>query len=387
MLLFATYSCQVEGLEPISIANGSLETTKKVNPTFLKHDLSRYKIKPIWKSALTFENIEAVEVNFTLDKKTYKPLSKDGKINGRQRLLLTFERGKIRETIIEYIPSDSFMGDIKDINSGNFKSKQFDGEVSFKKPKDKYSIVWVLSKGIVAKKLIRTQLVTKNKTTNKSAGYEVCSEHEVLYEVCVGAAGEERCITSTRWVYDCIWVEYDPDPELPPDEDPYDCSVNNSWPWCQDGGGGDPTDPENECSNLESTFDSSYGQSISEDINSVVTFDDSSSRTVRYTWNFYRGYGITLQSVDKGVHNRVGDHWEWGSLTHEYVYQTTDNSLFEVTHTVNNASSIVNSPNTATITINYNVKAVLNCGGIAVKTKEENNTSSSVKSPYADGDQ
>ena len=53
------------------------------------------------------------------------------------------------------------MGDIKNINSSNFKSKQFDGEVSFKNAKDNYSIVWILSKGIVTKKLKRTELDTK----------------------------------------------------------------------------------------------------------------------------------------------------------------------------------------------------------------------------------
>lgn len=108
-------------------------------------------------------------MNFTLDKKTYKPLSKNGKISGRQRLLLTFEKGKTRETIIEYVPSKTFTGDIKEINSGNFKSKQFDGEVSFKNPKDNYTMVWVLSKGVVNKKLKRTSSITKQKKTSKTA--------------------------------------------------------------------------------------------------------------------------------------------------------------------------------------------------------------------------
>lgn len=187
-LLLTNYSCQVEELEPISTVKGSLETTKKVSPAFFKHDLSSYKIIPIWKSAITFENTEAIEVNFTLDKKTYKPLSKNGKISGRQRLLLTFEKGKIRETIIQYIPSDTFMGDIKEINSGNFKSKQFDGEVSFKNPKDNYSMVWVLSKGVVNKKLKRTSSITKQKKTSKTATslIYVCSDREIEYEICVG---------------------------------------------------------------------------------------------------------------------------------------------------------------------------------------------------------
>lgn len=380
LLLYATYSCHVEELEPISTVKSSLKTAKKINSAFLKHDLSSYKIKPIWKSAITFENTEAVEVNFTLDKKTYKPLSKNGKINGRQRLLLTFEGSKIRETIIEYIPLDTFIADIKVINSGNFKLKQFDGVITFKNIKEDSKIVWYLSKDKIVKKGKRVPYKNKNSTTNRYVWYYGCHG----YTVCVGNGAEEYCEDRTICEWESVWED---DPEEPPVEDPFDCAVNNSWPWCQDGGSSDPTDPGNECSNLEHTFDSSYGQSISEDINSVVTFNDSSSRTVEYTWSFYRGYGITLQSVDKGVHNRVGDHWEWRSLNHEYVYQTTDNSLFEVTHTINNASTIVNSPNTATITINYNVKAVLNCGGIAIKTKEENNTSSSVKSPYADGDQ
>ncbi|EIA09158.1 hypothetical protein [Flavobacterium frigoris] len=297
--------------------------------------------------------------------------------------MLTFEKVKIRKTIIDYIPSDTFMGDIKEINSGNFKSKQFDGEVSFKNPKDNYTMVWVLSKGVVNKKLKRTESITKQKKTSKTAtslGY-VCGDREIEYEICVGPGGEEVCTNYTYSVYECEWIE-EPDIE----ENPYDCAVNNDWPWCQDGDE-DPTDPENECRDLESTFDSSYGQSISEDINSVVTFDDSSSRTVRYTWRFYTGYGITLQSVDTGIHNRAHNHWEWVSITHESVYQTTDNSLFDVTHTINSVSAIVNNPKTATININFNVKAVLNCGGIALKTKEDNFTSYSVKRPYADGDQ
>lgn len=238
LLLFATYSCEKEEIQPEATPISS-EILKKVNPVFLEHDLSAYQIKPIWDSFITFDNADAVEVNFSIDKKFYVPLSKNGKIRGRQRLLLTFEKGKVIETILEYIPSDGFMGNIKDINSGNFKSKQFDGEITFKHPNDNYSIVWVLSKGVVIKKLKRTELISKQKKTHKTAELiEVCSYREIEYEICAGSGEAESCVTHTKDVYDCVWIDYT-DPETPPEVDPYDCAVNDSWPWCQDGGGGD----------------------------------------------------------------------------------------------------------------------------------------------------
>ena len=107
LLLFATYSCEKDETQPETTPFSS-EIPKNVNTVFLEHDLSAYKIKPIWKSAIVFKSSsankktkfnEAIEVNFTQDNKTTVPLSKNGKIRGRQRLLLTFEEGKIREKL------------------------------------------------------------------------------------------------------------------------------------------------------------------------------------------------------------------------------------------------------------------------------------------------
>lgn len=252
LLLFATYSCEKEELQPETTPFSS-EILKNVNPVFLEHDLSNYQIKPIWDSFITFDNVDAVEVNFTIDKKFYVPLSKNEKIRGRQRLLLTFEKGKVIETILEYIPSDSFMGNIKDINSGNFKAKQFNGEITFKHPNENHSIVWVLSKGVVIKKLKRTELISKQKKTHKTAELiEVCSLREIEYEICASSGEAESCVTHTRDVLDCVWIDYT-DPEAPPEVDPYDCAVNPSWPWCQDGGGdgGDGVGGTNNSTKIE----------------------------------------------------------------------------------------------------------------------------------------
>ena len=98
-LLLANYSCQVEELEPISTAKSSLETTKKVNPAFLKHDLISYKIEPIWKSAITFENTEAVEVNFTLEKIPISHYQKMGKLMGDNDCCLPLKEEKLEKPL------------------------------------------------------------------------------------------------------------------------------------------------------------------------------------------------------------------------------------------------------------------------------------------------
>jgi hypothetical protein len=254
LLLFATYSCAIEELQPETTPISS-EILNNVNPEFLEHDLSVYKIKPIWKSAIVFKSSsaankktkfnEAVEVNFTQDNKTTIPISKNGKIRGRQRLLLTFEDGKIRETIIEYIPSDSFMGDIKTINSGNFKSKQFDGKIMFHNPNEETKIVWYLTKGKVVKKAKSSPKKTKPSKTARYVSVYSCH----TYEVCVGSGGEEVCNAHTTCSWEEVWEEDDPGNGNPP-VDPYDCGVDPSWPWCQeacndcgDGSGGEGNQP------------------------------------------------------------------------------------------------------------------------------------------------
>ena len=241
LLLFATYSCAIEELQPEPLPI-STEFSKNVNPAFLEHDLSRYKIKPIWKSAVVFKSSsanskrtkfnDAVEFNFTQDNKTTIPLSKNGKIRGRQRLLLTFDNGKIRETIIEYIPSDDFMGDIKDINSGNFKSKQFDGKITFQYPKKETKIVWYLSKGIVVKKAKSSSKKNKSSTASRYVPVYSCTG----YTICVGNGAEEYCEDRTTCAWEDVWEEDNPENGVPP-EDPYDCAVYPSAPWCNDGGG------------------------------------------------------------------------------------------------------------------------------------------------------
>lgn len=325
LLLFATYSCEKEEIQPEATPISS-EILKKVNPVFLEHDLSAYQIKPIWDSFITFDNADAVEVNFSIDKKFYVPLSKNGKIRGRQRLLLTFEKGKVIETILEYIPSDGFMGNIKDINSGNFKSKQFDGEITFKHPNDNYSIVWVLSKGVVIKKLKRTELISKQKKTHKTAELiEVCSYREIEYEICAGSGEAESCVTHTKDVYDCVWIDYT-DPETPPEVDPYDCAVNDSWPWCQDDGGGgsnptDPTDPpvEEECSAEKfETFANSIN-AISQFVSSGVIDETDETIEKFYTWVCIEGTYYKIISTEIGVvrkTNNPNSPKEWISLEH-----------------------------------------------------------------------
>ena len=323
LLLFATYSCAVEEIQPEPIPILS-EIQKKVNPIFLEHDLSVYKIKPIWKSLITFDNIDAVEVNFTQDKKTTIPLSKNGKIRGRQRLLLTFDNGKIRETIIEYIPSDDYMGDIKEINSGNFKSKQFDGEITFKKANENRTIVWYIVKGKVEKKATRTPKKIKRAKTARYITVFVCR----YVEICVGPGGEEICNTQEICHFEDVWID-DPEPENPPVDplepvDPYDCAVNPSAPWCNDGGGGGggPIDPPvDECVDFDPNSDN-YSETA-ELISSVLISNNGSSVKKHYTWRCGKGIWYDVYSVEEGELEFTGNSnlpYKWISLEHKGCY-------------------------------------------------------------------
>ena len=233
-----------------------------------------------------------------------------------------------------------------------------------------------LDKDILGIKNGNPGLVKKKVTKNSQTMRTVCKD--VVYaEVCIydiecanyGSGGEtyNNCISTLSYCYDlytpyCYEVEDPTDPTEPSDP------------------------PIDECANSENLFDSSSGQTMSEEISTDVTYPNSLSRNVKYKRQIYTGYGMQLYSLDHGVQNKVNNNWEWTSITHDTVYQEVDNSLFVITHTVNTISAIVNNPNTATITINYNVKAVLECGGVILKTKETNHNSISVKSPYINGD-
>lgn len=168
LLFLVIFSCTSVDIQ----SDGKLvsdESLREINPAFIAHDLSVYQIKPLWKTAIVYNNLPAynktkinqqVEVNFTQNNATIYPLSPNRKNRGCQRLHLKFDNEKIIETIIEYIPSDNFLIDINDINAGNFFAKQFDGEITFKDPKDDFKYVWYLSKGKIMKRGKRF----KNKT-------------------------------------------------------------------------------------------------------------------------------------------------------------------------------------------------------------------------------
>ncbi len=204
-LLFSTYSCQIEELHTTPTAITDNGTSKIINPLFLTHKFSDRNIKPLWNSAIAFENVDAVEFNFTVNKKFYRPLSENKKVVGRQRMLLTFDKeGKVRETIIEYVPSDDFTGDIRKINSGNFR-KKFNGKVMFSDLNQKSKIALV----IFNEKIIHKATLTKEKpiinTTSKTSG-EICSStykctnYQLSFDDCPPF---EPCVVGTQ--NECWW--------------------------------------------------------------------------------------------------------------------------------------------------------------------------------------
>lgn len=239
LLLFTTYSCQIEELDATPTAVTSSGTTKKINPLFLTHQFSDKKIKPLWKSAIAFENVDAVEVNFSIDKKYYRPLSENKRVVGRQRILLTFDKeGKVKETIIEYIPSNDFTGDIRKINSGNFKN-DFKGKVTLTSLGKESKTAWTVSNNKIIQKASVTKTNPLGSNTSKTSG-EVCTsvykctDYQLSFDDCPPS---EACVVDAQnecwWEFVCYDDPYlDTNPEGPAEVDPYDCSVDGRWPWC-----------------------------------------------------------------------------------------------------------------------------------------------------------
>lgn len=252
LLLFATYSCAVEEMQPETKAYSS-KVLKNVNPVFLEHDLSAFKIKPVWDSFITFGNDNAVEVNFAENDKILVPMSENQKIQGRRRLLLTLKDGVVNETILEYIPSDNFTGNMKEINSSNFKAKQFDGKIVLQNAKSDIRTYWYLTNGkITAKGTTEKPKTKKNATANRwvETSHEECDAEYYIVTSGDGEGVSHFSHFNCQTVYSAYWVD-DEEPFNPyanPGENPYDCANNNSWPWCQNGGGdgdGDGTPSNN----------------------------------------------------------------------------------------------------------------------------------------------
>lgn len=87
-------------------------------------------MKPQWNKAFSVHNV--VEVPFMLEGKFRVPsLYKDLRRQGRQRLVI-YDNGKAERTayIINYMPSETFQGNITDINAINFRYKKFSGRLA-----------------------------------------------------------------------------------------------------------------------------------------------------------------------------------------------------------------------------------------------------------------
>jgi len=252
LLLFATYSCEKEEIQP-ETATFLSEILKNVNPAFLEHDLSAYKIKPLWKSFITFDNVNAVEVNFTLDNKIAMPSTNDGghKNQGRQRLLMTLNtENKVNSIIVKYLPNNDFKGDIKGVNLSNFKSKKYNGKISFQYLGNESIYSWYVVNGKITKKT-KGKLVSKkielNKKNQKINDFiEICEYFEQITDWYNIYNGELYYTHSTvEYTSECELVEI-PSEGGNDCSDPTDCSCNPDFPECSAGGGGegsDPTDP------------------------------------------------------------------------------------------------------------------------------------------------
>ena len=87
------------------------------------------KMVPVWSKAISVHNV--VEVPFTIDGKFHLPsLYQTGKNIGRRKLAIYNNGSNGRKAyIVDYMPSETFEGKIKDINSINFRQAKFSGMI------------------------------------------------------------------------------------------------------------------------------------------------------------------------------------------------------------------------------------------------------------------
>jgi hypothetical protein len=210
-----------------------------IDKSFLDFEFQKYKIEPLWDIAITFKSKKAIEVPFSTNGIIKIPFENFNnlKIRGRQRLLLREKGNKIIGTLITYQPNENFIGNIKDINIENFKSKSFNGKVIFEELDNEIMYYCYFKNG----KLSKTEKYKKKNNVRNlkvSGGYwaevQQCNWVETGY--IDSNTGEYVYVSS---YLDCqnIWIWVETENNEPP-YDPYDCNNDPSWPWCNNGNGG-----------------------------------------------------------------------------------------------------------------------------------------------------
>lgn len=218
LLLGIAFSCKVdiENLDEPIVSGDLLSKIRQSFEQKSKTDafLKTANIDPAWNNAIVFGN--SIELSYGENGIIHRPSLTDNNENpGRERLILTQKNGKLKSTIIRYLPSKKFKGKINEINSRNLKSKHFDGKVVTQTMGSKKVKFYYFADGKLYKQY-------KGKIVRTSKNGRIAACHEEDYWDCSTKYDEHG-----EWYMDCThtWIQVCDDEDDNDDEEDEDPCV------------------------------------------------------------------------------------------------------------------------------------------------------------------
>ncbi len=202
---------------------------------------------PIWSRAISVHNV--VEVPFTIDGKFYLPSLYQTRKNIGRRKLVIYDNGSNgrKGYVVDYMPSETFAGKIKDINSINFRQAKFSGMV------DMYNLNHVNLGGFMYEKGKFVQRYHEDRSGVNGKEGDDCTTTEVLECVEDKVKNEIFC----DWVFQITCKKPggggggtgggcdDPNPPPTCDNDP--CNGPNPPSYCENGDPCESPNPPPSC--------------------------------------------------------------------------------------------------------------------------------------------
>ena len=192
-------------------------------------DFKNNKHIPVWEEAVYLKDF--IEVPYRIDGKRPIPKSEKGsfKNQGRERLLITNKGAEFNVSIVRYIPSPSYKGNIGKINIENFAESKFDGTITLQTIGESSFQTWKIQNGKIVKRSNVGKINTK-----KNGRYVVThwSQDTDWYQW-----------SGSEWVYLYTTTEFGQDQSWDDDDNlngngVFDCSLHPNDPGCGGGSGG-----------------------------------------------------------------------------------------------------------------------------------------------------
>lgn len=355
-------------------ANAAAKLRTDIDKAFLNYDFSKYKIAPLWDLAIVHKNKKSVEVPYTVNNKLLIP-GESKTLKGRQRLLLTLEKSKVSVMIVQYLPNNEFIGNIKEINAENFKQKKFNGRVVFQSLGVEKQYIWILNNGKVDKK--KTGRVLSKRSYRPNGWVEQCETVTVRVTITHYENGEwveDGSYEEEREECETVWVEDNNDDDGNDDDDnPTDCNMHPELPWCDNGNGGGGDD-DSECTNKLSQL---IGEAnVSNTMISTEIIDETPDQIQRvYRWKALQGGSYHIESTEKATIDKTVSPKKLISFTHETL-QRVGSSFFGEVEVQSPTAFIDGSEYSKYVELNYYIKYTIICLGSHVTSDIRPYTSS-----------